>query len=152
MKQSQSYPIISILMSVWNASEYLCDAIDSILNQTLRNFEFIIVDDCSTDDSADIIQDYANQDERIVFISNKENLGLSASLNRGLKLAKGEFVARMDPDDIALPYRLEVQYEYLKAKPEVFVVGTQAVNIDKDGNDLFYTNAQLNESEIYRIL
>jgi len=105
---------ISVLMSVFNGEAYLSEAIESILDQTYKNFEFIIINDCSTDNSKKILRKYANADKRIQLINNKQNLGLTKSLNFGLKNSHGEFVARMDSDDISLPIRLEEQYNYLK--------------------------------------
>lgn len=100
-------PEISVVMSVFNGQDYLEEAIESILNQSFKNFELIIVNDASVDSSKIIIESY--QDDRIVVITNEKTLGLAKSLNKALKLAKGEFVARMDADDIAVSNRLEVQ-------------------------------------------
>jgi glycosyltransferase involved in cell wall biosynthesis len=94
-------PKISVIMSVYNNESYLKDSIESILKQTYKNFEFIITDDCSTDKSASIISDYDESDERINFIKNKKNIGLTKSLNKMIDLARGEYIARMDGDDIA---------------------------------------------------
>lgn len=98
-------------MSVRNGEGYLREAIDSILNQTFSDFEFLIIDDGSTDSSVDIICSYA--DSRIRLVRNGKNIGLTCSLNKGVKLARGEYIARMDDDDIALAYRLEKQVEFL---------------------------------------
>ena len=115
--------LVSVIMSNYNTpEEFLRASIESVLNQTYSNFEFIIVDDCSTDNSLEIIKSY--QDERIVVLENKENLGITKSLNRGLEIAKGEYVARMDADDISFPKRFETQVEYLKNNPQVIVCGT----------------------------
>lgn len=127
--------LISVIMSNFNTpEEYLREAIESVLNQTYNNFEFIIIDDCSTDNSLEIIKTYT--DERIVILKNDENLGITKSLNRGLKIAKGEFVARMDADDICLSERFEKQVEYLREKPEVVVCGT-GVELFGDGADSY---------------
>ncbi|HBG27236.1 MAG: hypothetical protein A2Y10_12470 [Planctomycetes bacterium GWF2_41_51] len=152
MLNSASNPKISVVMSVWNSDKYIRHAIESILCQTLGDFEFIIIDDSSNDTSREIISSYADKDKRIVFISNPKNLGLAASLNRGIKIARGGYVARFDPDDIAIPTRFQVQYDYLESRREVFCIGTQAVNINENGNELFFTTAPLNEKEIFRIL
>jgi len=125
--------LISVIMSNFNTpEEYLREAIESVLNQSYDNFEFVIIDDCSTDDSLEIIKTYKN--ERIVILENEKNLGITKSLNRGLRIAKGEFVARMDADDICLPDRFEKQVEYLKSNPEVVVCGT-GVELFGDGAD-----------------
>ena len=111
--------LISVVMSNYNTDEeYLRAAIESVLNQTYENFEFIIVDDCSTNNSVDVIESYS--DKRIKLIKNKGNMGLTKSLNIAIKAAKGEFIARMDADDIALPQRFEKQIEFLKKKSGIY--------------------------------
>ncbi len=122
---------VSVIMSVYNGAAFLKSAIESILAQDLVNFEFIIMDDCSTDDSAQIIRSY--QDPRIIFIQNTTNLGLTKSLNLGLKVAKGKFIARMDSDDVSRVDRLQTQFNYMKAHPEVWVLGSSATEIDSQG-------------------
>lgn len=124
-------PPISIVMSVYNGDQFLREAIDSILNQTITDFEFIVIDDGSTDSSADIVRSY--QDERIYF-AQQENSGLAAALNKGIDLAKGEYIARMDADDISFPHRLELQYAYLLDHPDILAIGTAAEWIDVDGS------------------
>ena len=115
--------LVSVIMSNYNTSEeYLRASIESVLNQTYSNFEFIIIDDCSTDTSLEIIKSY--KDERIVILENSENLGITKSLNKGLSIAKGEFIARMDADDICFPTRFATQVEYLKNHSEVIFCGT----------------------------
>lgn len=115
--------LVSVIMSNYNTlEEFLRPAIESILNQTYQNFEFIIIDDCSTDDSLSIIESYT--DKRIKIIKNEVNLGITKSLNKGLREAKGEFVARMDADDISLETRFEKQIEFLKNHPGHIVCGT----------------------------
>ncbi len=114
MKQS---PQISILMPAYNAGKYLQEAIDSMLNQTFTNFELLILDDCSTDNTNDIVQSY--NDSRIQYIRQEKNIGLANNLNVGLKLAQGKYIARMDGDDISLPERLQVQYEFLESHPDI---------------------------------
>ncbi len=115
--------LVSVIMSNYNTPEvYLRSAIESILNQTYQNFEFIIIDDCSTDNSLQIIESYS--DKRISIIRNEQNLGITKSLNKGLAVAKGEFVARMDADDISLENRFERQVNFLKSHPDHIVCGT----------------------------
>ena len=106
-------PMISVVMPVFNAEKYLDEAIESILNQTYKDFEFIIINDGSTDKSLKIIEKYKTQDERIVLIS-RENRGLIASLNEGIEKARGKYIARMDADDISLPQRFEKQVELVE--------------------------------------
>ncbi len=111
---------ISVLMPVYNAEKYLKNAIDSILSQTNSDFEFIIIDDCSSDSSVSIIESYS--DKRIVFLKNEQNSGVAVTLNRGLAVCQGEYVARMDSDDISRPERLEKQLQFLEKHPDVAVV------------------------------
>lgn len=118
-------------MAVYNGERYLREAIESILGQTFTDFEFVIINDGSTDSSRDIVLSY--RDSRIRLIDNPENIGLTKSLNRGLSLARGEYVARQDADDISHSTRFEKQVEYLDAHPEVALLGTQAFNIDESG-------------------
>lgn len=115
-------PQISVLMTAYNAQDYIAEAIESILQQTFQDFEFIIVNDGSTDDTANIIQHYAQQDSRIRFINNSLNRGLIAVLNQGLELCRGEYIARMDADDISTPERFAKQIQYLQQHPEVGIL------------------------------
>ena len=114
-------PKVTVLMPVYNAEKYVGEAIESILNQTFRNFEFLIINDGSTDNSLGIIKSY--KDLRIRLVNNEKNLGLSHTLNKGIELSEGEYIARMDADDISLPKRLEKQIEFMDAHPEVGICG-----------------------------
>lgn len=120
-------PLVSVLMSVYNGEKYLREAIESILHQTYGNIEFLIINDASTDNTAQIIQSYP--DKRIRFFSNAENLRLTASLNKGIDLALGKYIARMDADDISLPERIAKQVAYMEQHPEVGLCGTFVMNI-----------------------
>jgi len=115
-------PKVTVLMPVYNGERYLREAIDSILSQTFRDFEFLIINDASTDGSVQIINSYT--DPRIRLVHNETNLGRCATPNKGLDLAKGEYLARMDCDDLCLPARLEKQVKFLNAHPDVGVCGT----------------------------
>ncbi|MCR4990913.1 MAG: glycosyltransferase [Lachnospiraceae bacterium] len=115
-----SSPLISVIMSVYNEEAFIYDAIKSILDQTENDFEFLIVDDCSTDKTVEIIESF--KDERIRLIRNDENLGLTKNLNKALKLAKGKFIARMDGDDISLPDRFKIQTKFLNDHPDVMLI------------------------------
>lgn len=110
-------PSVSILMPVYNAEPYLSEAIQSMLNQTYADFELIILDDCSTDRSAEVVQTFS--DARIVYHRNEVNSGLANNLNTGLKLATGKYIARMDGDDISLPHRLQTQVDFLESHPDI---------------------------------
>ncbi|MEA3377268.1 MAG: glycosyltransferase [Chloroflexota bacterium] len=127
-------PRISVVMAVYNAGEYLRQSIDSILEQTYRDFEFLIIDDGSTDDTGQILASY--DDPRTVILGNEQNRGLAASLNRGLAVAGGEYVARQDADDVSYPRRLAKQVAYLDAHPEAGVVGTTTEWIDENDDVL----------------
>lgn len=118
-------------MAVHNGEAYLRPAIDSILKQTQPDFEFIIVDDGSTDATAAILKEYA--DRRIVLLSQSENQGLVRSLNHGLSIATGEYVARLDADDMALPTRFEKQLEFFSQFPETILLGTDHYQVDEHG-------------------
>jgi glycosyltransferase involved in cell wall biosynthesis len=142
--------MISVIMSVYNAEKYLDKAIESILTQTYDDFEFVIIDDKSTDNSADIISSYADQDNRIRYFKNKNNRGLTYSLNKALKLAKGKYIARMDADDISVPEKLEIQYDFLQKNKEISFVGTSAYNIDENGEIISERNVPLEYEEIKR--
>ena len=124
-------PKVSVVMSVYNGEPYLREAIESILNQTFTDFEFLIINDGSTDSSRDIILSY--NDPRIRPIDNEANLGLPVSLNKGIRLAKGEYIARQDADDVSLPERLELQASELDVHSSVGVVGCWWHGIDLDG-------------------
>lgn len=116
-------PKISVVMAVYNEVDYASSAIESVLEQTFEDFEFLIVDDGSTDKTPEIINSYARRDDRIRHLSNETNKGLPASLNRGIEAANGKYIARMDADDRSLPKRFERQHEFLEANPSVHVVG-----------------------------
>ena len=124
-------PRVSVLMAVYNGDKYLRAAVESILDQTFTDFEFIIIDDCSSDHDKEILRSFA--DSRIKIIENQTHAGLTASLNLGLALARGEYVARMDSDDISLPERLARQVEVLDDNPDVGACSTWAFDIDENG-------------------
>ena len=142
-------PKVTVLMPVYNREKYLREAIDSILSQTFTNFEFLIVDDGSTDNSLEIINSYS--DSRIRLIRNSANLGISKSLNIGLSESLGDYVARMDSDDISLPNRLQIQVEFLNQNPDITVLGSHMNLIDRHGQkleDLEYFSYPLSHQEI----
>ncbi len=116
-KDNTHHPLVSILMPVYNVEKYVAEAIDSMLAQTFTNFELIVLDDCSTDNSANVIKQF--DDKRIIYHCNAKNLGLANNLNVGLKMAKGKYIARMDGDDISLPTRLQTQVDFLEGHPDV---------------------------------
>jgi len=123
-KIEQSYIKITVLLPVFNAGVHLKVAIESILAQDFADFEFLIIDDASTDASAEIIREYAKIDPCIQAIYHSSNQGLAKTLNEGLQEARTDFVARMDQDDEALPYRLRTQYLFMKSRPKIAVAGS----------------------------
>jgi len=116
-------PAISVILPVYNGEKYLREAVSSILNQTFNDFEFIIVNDASSDNSHTIIQSYT--DDRIIYLQNSENQGLVGALNRGIRLSTGKYIARMDQDDIAMPERFKRQFEFMESHPGFIICGTQ---------------------------
>lgn len=115
-------PKVSVILPVYNCEKYLQYAIESILEQTFKDFEFIIINDGSTDQSREIIESYQKLDSRIKVI-NQKNQGLTKSLNKGISISKGDYIARMDADDISFPQRFEKQVAYLDSHPDVGLVG-----------------------------
>lgn len=130
---------LSVIMPVYNEKkEWIIESLESILNQTFKNFEFIIIiDNPENNEAINLISDYTKIDKRIKYYVNEENIGLVKTLNKGLSLCSGEYIARMDSDDIALPNRFEKQLYYLKNNPEVELVGTNWICIDENGGLLF---------------
>lgn len=114
-----SIPEISLIMSVYNGEDYLSEAIDSVLGQTFENFELIVINDCSTDNTSEILNSYAEKDERVKVHTNEVNLRLPSSLNKAMSFARGKYIARMDADDICMPTRLERQYRFMEENPAI---------------------------------
>jgi len=128
-------PTVTVLMTVYNGEDYLSEAIKSILNQSFTDFEFLIIDDASTDNSQSIIQSF--NDERIRYVKNESNIGQTASLNYGLELSKGEYIARMDQDDLSKPDRFSLQLKFMEKNYDTVVVGSWAKSIDADGKYIY---------------
>jgi len=129
------HPQVSVLMPVYNAERYLAGSVESILSQSFSDFEFLIFDDGSTDRSLDILQAYSKQDARIR-VFPRPHLGYVPWLNEGIRIARGEFIARMDADDLAMPDRFACQVKYLDENPSCVAVGCDCLAIDPDGADL----------------
>jgi len=145
-------PTVSVIMPVYNAGEFIVEAIESILNQTYKNFEFIIVDDGSTDNSWQIIQKFQKRHPRLIktYRLNKQtNYAGNGATNHGLKFAKGEFIVRMDADDIAHPQRLEKQVTFMIKNPDVILLGTQANLIDRLGKKIGKKIVPITHKKIY---
>lgn len=140
-------PKISVLMPAYNSEAYIAEAIDSILNQTFSDFEFIIINDGSKDNTSSVVRKY--KDKRIKFIDNKENKGLVAVLNQGLDLCSGEYIARMDSDDISFPTRFEKQIQYMESNPDVGILGTAGQNFGAN-NDICYSPEIVDSIELLK--
>ena len=126
-------PKVSVLMGAYNCAPYLAEALDSVLNQTFDDFEVVIVNDGSKDNSAEIIKEYAEKDSRIVFIENDRNHGLAYTLNHGLEYVQGEYIIRMDGDDISKPERFERLVAAAKEHPDFDVIGSGCDLFDETG-------------------
>jgi len=127
--------MVSVVMSVFNGERFLREAVESILDQSWREFEFIVIDDGSTDHSAPILDSYQNYDARVK-VYHREHVGLIESLNRGCRLAQGKYIARMDADDVASKDRLMTQVEFMEAHPEIGALGGAVEWIDATGKSL----------------
>ena len=145
-------PFLSVVMPVYNAEPYIAQAIDSILSQTYQNFEFIIVDDASTDASFEIIQKYARKNKRIKVLQNNKTSGVSITVKKALDICKGDFIARMDADDISYPTRFEKQISYLLSNPKTVAVGGQCLLINKNGRKTGEKKFPVTFEEIYRYI
>ncbi len=132
-----SNPRITVIMSVYNETKFLKSSIESVQNQTFKNFEFIIINDGSTDNSLEILMRYIKNDRRIVII-NQKNMGLTKSLNRAISLARGIYIARQDADDISLPKRLEYQYNFIRFYKLYKIIGCRAIIIDEYGRKVSF--------------
>jgi glycosyltransferase involved in cell wall biosynthesis len=148
---SDTAPAVSVMMTVYNAAPYVEKALTSILGQTIRDFEIIVIDDGSTDESAAIVQRIAERDERIRLVS-RPNTGISKARNEALGLARGEFVAVQDADDESLPHRLDRQVRFLREKPDVVCVGSWFDAIDAAGRRLRSYQIPTDPAEIERTL
>ena len=127
-------PVVTVLMSAFNDAAFLSEAVESILRQTFGNFEFLVIDDSSTDGSASLLA--AVRDPRMRVVRNEEHLGLTRSLKAGVELARGQYIARMDADDVALPERLEKQVALLMKRPEIGILGSACYIIDQVGREV----------------
>jgi len=136
-------PLISVIMSVYNEEQYVEKSIRSILKQTEQDFEIIIFDDCSSDATPDLIESI--QDARIRLYRNTENCGLTRNLNKGLKLAEGKYIARMDGDDFSLPARFEKQVKYLEENQDVMLISCWTQNF---GASFLYAKLKENCQEL----
>lgn len=152
VKMDKNMPLVSVVMPVYNYGSYLVKAIDSILEQTYKNFELIIVNDASTDNSLQIINSYQKQHPKKIKVVNlikNLNCGGDACANEGLKIAKGKYIVRMDADDIALPTRLEKQIRFLEKHTSIFLVGASAYTINNSNEITGEKNEPSSNQAIY---
>jgi glycosyltransferase involved in cell wall biosynthesis len=140
-------PMISVVMSVFNGEPFLAEAVESILDQDFQDFEFIIIDDGSTDDTASILDSYQRRDHR-VRVHHESHSGVAKSSNKGCELAQGKYIARMDADDVANQDRLALQVEFMEAHPEVGVVGAWVEWINSRGKSLYISTNPAEDGEI----
>ena len=135
MVMAAANPLVTVLLPVRNGSAHLPAALESIFAQTFSDFELLVIDDGSTDATPEILR--AVRDPRLRVVTNPQNIGLVPTLNRGLELARGEFIARQDHDDISLPTRLQKQVDFLRTHPDCTLVGTEAVQMDARGRKMY---------------
>ena len=139
-------------MSVYNDEKYIGEAIESILCQTFNDFEFIIIDDCSSDESRSIISCHSKKDSRIIIHRNLNQMGLGYSLRKSIIMSRGELIARMDADDISVPERLDKQVHFFNKHANISILGTAAIDIDENGDKLRNRNVPITHEEIRQIL
>lgn len=149
-ERSGSRPRASVLLASYNSERFISASIDSVLRQTYKDFEFIVIDDASTDSSFDILQEAEQRDHRIKVIRNERNLGLGASLAQGVEAACGDYLLRIDADDICFHDRLERQIKFLDEHPEVDILGGAAIEIDMAGKQGRIRKMPASHEEIMR--
>lgn len=154
VKTMPNTTLVSVVMSNWNGSQYLRESIESMLNQSYRDFEYLLLDDGSTDSSKDIIREYAAKDPRIVMVLADQNVGLTRTLNKGIAMAKGKYIVRMDSDDVSELTRIEKQVSFME-KPEnarVGVCGSYCSIIDKAGKQVAVKKFPTTDQEIRKAI
>jgi len=149
---TESAPLVSIILPVFNAASYLGEAIDSILAQSFSDWELIAVDDASSDNSAAILEDYAAADSRIRVFRNEINLGVGGTLDRAISESRGQYIARMDADDICSPDRVAVQLKHLQQNPEVIAVGGQIREMQENGETIRIKSFPTEPEEVYTMM
>lgn len=145
-------PLVSVVMPVFNAERFVHKAIESILHQTLRDFELIIVNDASQDRTLKIIRSFMQKDKRIRLINNTRNLHYVRSLNIGIPFAKADLIARMDADDISHPQRLEIQYLFLMHHPNIAIVGANISITDESGKEIWKREYPTRSKDLKKIM
>lgn len=144
--------LVSVIMSVYNGEKYLKTSIESILKQSYGNFEFIIINDCSSDNTSNILAKASRLDNRIRIVSNETNLGLTRSLNKALVLARGEYIARQDADDISGTERFARQIERMEDSPELMLLGTGGYLVDENGRRLWTEKIHSGSQKLKKII
>jgi glycosyltransferase EpsE len=143
---------VSVILSAYNSEKFLERALKSILEQSMNDFQLILTDDGSSDATREIISDYSESDSRIYACYNDQNMGLTANLNHSIRLSKAPLIARMDADDIALPFRLERQVTFLEENPTIDILGSAAIDIDENENELQLRKSPEMHEDIIRLL
>ena len=129
-------PLVSVILPVFNGEKHLSECVESVLSQTFKDFEFIIVDDASTDNTVPMLKEFAKKDNRIIIVTHEVNQKQTAAANTAIKLSRGKYLARMDADDIALPNRFEKQVTFMEENPDIGLLGSWVDIIDDNGNIL----------------
>lgn len=142
-------PTISVVMSAFNEADFVREALDSILAQTYQDFEVIVVNDASTDTTGAILEEYAQNDPRIMVLHNRRNMRMASSVNKAMKHARGRYIVRMDADDISLPTRFETQLNYLEKHVQTVAIGSQCYTIDENGHVTGEKLFPLNHAQVY---
>lgn len=148
-------PKISVVMSVYNGDNFVAQSVQAILDQTFQDFEFIIIDDASTDQTWEILNQFSEKDSRLRLFRNEKNIGPAGfikNLNFGCKEAKGKYIARIDHDDISGKDRFQLQYNFLESNPDIFIVGAGLQKVDENGNNLGEMRAPLDDDEIRKAM
>lgn len=146
-------PQVSVVIAAYNTERYIGRTLESLARQTFNDFEMIVIDDHSTDNTAEVVEKCQERDPRIILISNDQNYGPCISRNRGMTIARGKYIAILDSDDMSEPNRLAVQFEYLETHPEITLVGSQGARIDEDGRSIGDINLSTDPATIkYRLI
>lgn len=152
MKTVKEQTLVSILMPVYNAEKYLSETLESIQSQTYKNWELFAIDDWSTDQSYNILLEFAKKDKRIKLYRNGKHRGVAGAANLALSMIKGDYVARMDADDLMHPERISKQVKFLKENPEVVIVGSQCILIDQEGQKIGEKKFPMKNNEIMKMI
>lgn len=147
-----SAPLVSVIITAYNAEKFIREAVDSILDQTYSNWELILINDFSSDRTGAIFTEIKKRDSRVKIITNPANLGRAISRNRGLDLAQGEYIAILDADDVSVGNRLEKQVTFLEKNASVFLVGTGAIKINEEGKVIGYHNPICSDFKVKKLL